>query len=66
MHFSSSMCSSVLLQVFAGRVKPGWGRESTKPPWWPVGLPWANVRMDARSEESKHKVIGYLTEVTLF
>ncbi|XP_054277991.1 DNA-binding protein P3A2-like isoform X2 [Macrosteles quadrilineatus] len=46
----------LMLKYSTGRVKPGWGRESTKPPWWPVGLPWANVRMDARSEESKHKI----------
>ncbi|XP_046661286.1 DNA-binding protein Ewg-like isoform X2 [Homalodisca vitripennis] len=46
----------LMLKYSTGRVKPGWGRESTKPPWWPAGLPWANVRMDARSEESKHKI----------
>lgn len=45
-----------IIVVFIGRVKPGWGRESTKPPWWPPNLPWANVRMDARSEDIKHKV----------
>lgn len=41
---------------FQGRGKPGWGRETTRPPWWPKELPWANVRMDARSEEEKQKV----------
>lgn len=40
----------------AVRGKPGWGRESTRPPWWPKDLPWANVRMDARSEDEKQKV----------
>lgn len=38
------------------RGKPGWGRESMRPPWWPKELPWANVRMDARSEDEKQKV----------
>lgn len=41
----------------SGRGKPGWGRESTRPPWWPKELPWANVRMDARTEDEKQKVI---------
>lgn len=39
-----------------GRGKPGWGKESTRPPWWPKDVPWANVRMDARSEDQKQKV----------
>lgn len=43
-----------------GRGKPGWGRESTRPPWWPNELPWANVRMDARCEDEKQKVGNYL------
>lgn len=42
--------------VFPVRGKPGWGRESTRPPWWPKDLPWANVRMDARTEDEKQKV----------
>lgn len=46
--------------MFVGRGKPGWGRESTRPPWWPKELPWANVRMDARSEEEKQKVSNIL------
>ncbi|GFG34027.1 hypothetical protein Cfor_04881 [Coptotermes formosanus] len=45
----------LMLKYSTGRGKPGWGRESTRPPWWPKELPWANVRMDARSEEEKHK-----------
>jgi NLS-binding and DNA-binding and dimerisation domains of Nrf1. len=49
-----------MLKYSTGRGKPGWGRESTRPPWWPKELPWANVRMDARSEEEKHKVINTL------
>lgn len=39
-----------------GRGKPGWGRDSTRPDWWPKELPWANVRMDARTEEEKQKI----------
>jgi len=46
----------LMLKYSTGRGKPGWGRESTRPPWWPKELPWANVRMDARSEEDKQKV----------
>jgi len=42
-----------------GRGKPGWGRESTRPLWWPKELPWANVRMDARTEEEKQKVMPW-------
>lgn len=42
-----------------GRGKPGWGRETTRPPWWPKELPWANVRMDARCEDEKQKVCCY-------
>ena len=39
-----------------GRGKPGWGKETTKPVWWPKGVPWANVRMDARNTDEKQKV----------
>ncbi|XP_065332472.1 DNA-binding protein P3A2-like isoform X4 [Cloeon dipterum] len=46
----------LMLKYSTGRGKPGWGRESTRPPWWPKDLPWANVRMDARSEEEKQKI----------
>lgn len=42
--------------VSIGRGKPGWGRDSTRPEWWPKELPWANVRMDARTEEEKQKI----------
>ena len=47
----------LMLKYSTGRGKPGWGKESTKPPWWPKGVPWANVRMDARTEEDKAKVV---------
>lgn len=46
----------LMLKYSTGRGKPGWGRESTRPPWWPKELPWANVRMDARSEDAKQKI----------
>ncbi|XP_063845997.1 DNA-binding protein P3A2-like isoform X6 [Scylla paramamosain] len=46
----------LMLKYSTGRGKPGWGKESTRPPWWPKDVPWANVRMDARSEDQKHKV----------
>ncbi|XP_046427983.1 DNA-binding protein P3A2 isoform X5 [Neodiprion fabricii] len=46
----------LMLKYSTGRGKPGWGRESTRPPWWPEELPWANVRMDARSEDEKQKI----------
>lgn len=46
----------LMLKYSTGRGKPGWGRDSTRPPWWPKELPWANVRMDARSEDDKQKV----------
>lgn len=45
-----------MLKYSTGRGKPGWGRESTRPPWWPKDLPWANVRSDARTDEDKQKV----------
>ena len=50
----------LMLKYSTGRGKPGWGRESTRPPWWPKELPWANVRMDARSEDEKQKVCRIL------
>ncbi|XP_032664598.1 DNA-binding protein Ewg isoform X2 [Odontomachus brunneus] len=46
----------LMLKYSTGRGKPGWGRDSTRPPWWPKELPWANVRMDARSEDDKQKI----------
>jgi len=47
----------LMLKYSTGRGKPGWGKESTRPQWWPQDLPWANVRMDARTEDEKQKVI---------
>lgn len=46
----------LMLKYSTGRGKPGWGRESTRPQWWPRELPWANVRMDARTEDEKQKI----------
>lgn len=46
----------LMLKYSTRRGKLGWGRESTRPPWWPKELPWANVRMDTRSKDEKQKV----------
>lgn len=46
----------IMLKYSTGRGKPGWGRENTKPAWWPVEVPWANVRSDVRSEEDKQNL----------
>lgn len=46
----------LMLKYSTGRGKPGWGKESTRPAWWPKDLPWANVRSDARTEDEKQKV----------
>ncbi|KAG1663086.1 DNA-binding protein P3A2 [Nymphon striatum] len=46
----------LMLKYSTGRGKPGWGKESTRPVWWPKDLPWANVRSDVRTEEEKQRV----------
>lgn len=46
----------LMLKYSTGRGKPGWGKETSRPVWWPQDLPWANVRSDARQEEDKQKV----------
>ncbi|XP_043192673.1 DNA-binding protein Ewg-like isoform X6 [Amphibalanus amphitrite] len=46
----------LMLKYSTGRGKPGWGKDATRPPWWPKDVPWANVRMDARTDEQKQKV----------
>ena len=46
----------LMLKYSTGRGKPGWGRDSTKPPWWPDEIPWQNVRSDTRTEEQKAKL----------
>ncbi|XP_051889689.1 nuclear respiratory factor 1 isoform X9 [Pristis pectinata] len=45
-----------MLKYSTGRGKPGWGKESCRPVWWPDDIPWANVRSDVRSEEQKQRV----------
>ncbi|XP_069085444.1 nuclear respiratory factor 1 isoform X3 [Pleurodeles waltl] len=45
-----------MLKYSTGRGKPGWGKESCKPLWWPDDIPWANVRSDVRSEDQKQRV----------
>ncbi|XP_075455451.1 nuclear respiratory factor 1 isoform X2 [Ascaphus truei] len=45
-----------MLKYSTGRGKPGWGKESCKPIWWPDDIPWANVRSDVRTEEQKQRV----------
>jgi len=49
----------LMLKYSTGRGKPGWGKESTKPAWWPKHVPWANVRMDARNDDEKTKSISW-------
>ena len=46
----------IMLKYSTGRGKPGWGRDNTKPPWWPTEVPWANVRSDVRSDEEKKEI----------
>lgn len=46
----------LMLKYSTGRGKPGWGKDSTRPPWWPETLPWANVRSDAREESEKQRI----------
>lgn len=45
-----------MLKYSTGRGKPGWGKESCKPVWWPEEVPWANVRSDVRTEDQKQRV----------
>lgn len=46
----------LMLKYSTGRGKPGWGKDTTRPPWWPETLPWANVRSDARDEAEKQRI----------
>lgn len=45
-----------MLKYSTGRGKPGWGKENTRPVWWPLDVPWANVRRDVRTDDQKLKV----------
>lgn len=42
-----------MLKYSSGRGKPGWGKEDMRPAWWPVEIPWDNVRSDMRDKEQK-------------
>ncbi|XP_061107839.1 nuclear respiratory factor 1-like isoform X3 [Conger conger] len=48
-----------MLKYSTGRGKPGWGKESCKPVWWPDDIPWANVRSDVRTEEQKQRQVSW-------
>nr|XP_033814643.1 nuclear respiratory factor 1 isoform X8 [Geotrypetes seraphini] len=48
-----------MLKYSTGRGKPGWGKESCKPIWWPEDIPWANVRSDVRTEEQKQRQVSW-------
>lgn len=50
-----------MLKYSTGRGKPGWGRDSTRPVWWPEEVPWANVRRDVRTDDQKLRVCFYLS-----
>jgi len=32
---------------------PQWGKESSKPLWWPSSIPWQNIKRDCRRKEEK-------------
>ena len=42
-----------MLKFSTGRGKPGWAKNDMKPQWWPVEVPWQNVRSDSRQEHNK-------------
>ncbi|KAL4640735.1 nuclear respiratory factor 1-like isoform X1 [Arapaima gigas] len=48
-----------MLKYSTGRGKPGWGKESCKPVWWPDDIPWANVRSDVRTEAQKTRQVSW-------
>ena len=49
-----------MLRCSTGKGKPGWDKESNRPPWWPEEMPWANVKSDARSLKEKQKVFLFI------
>lgn len=59
LHFQAQLRAFIpeMLKYSTGRGKPGWGKESCKPIWWPEDIPWANVRSDVRTEEQKQRVV---------
>lgn len=46
----------LMLKYSTGRGKPGWGKKDMKPEWWPIEVPWQNIRSDVREEEQKKAV----------
>lgn len=46
----------LMLKYSTSRGKPGWGKASLKPIWWPYDVPWTNIRMDSRSNDEKKKI----------
>lgn len=45
-----------MLKYSTGKSKPGWGKPECRPTWWPLDVPWANVRSDVRNEGAKREV----------
>lgn len=66
-HFQAQLRAFVplMLRYSTGRGKPGWSQHNTRPMWWPLDVPWANVRSDARSEEQKHQVHTFVLCICL-
>ncbi|MEQ2189866.1 GTPase regulator Nrf1, partial [Goodea atripinnis] len=46
-----------MLKYSTGRGKPGWGKESCKPVWWPEDIPWANVRSDVSWTQALRTIV---------
>ena len=46
----------LMIKYSTGRRKIRWGRQASKPNWWPSNIPWENVRCDARSETQKSQM----------
>lgn len=57
LHMMNQMYLRALIPTIIGyslrSKRPRYGKEETKPPWWPKGAPWANVRKDIRSQKQK-------------
>ncbi|KQK85030.1 nuclear respiratory factor 1 isoform X1 [Amazona aestiva] len=45
-----------MLKYSMSHGKPGWGKESCRPIWWPEDIPWASVHSDVCTEEQKQQV----------
>lgn len=43
----------LMIKYSTGRRKVRWGRQASKPDWWPSDIPWENVRCDGRSQLQK-------------